>query len=231
MIRTASVLAALLLMLGASAMADVYNEDFEGGTNSAGWTYGNSADVIEVSGGNPGYWLHNPNLDTFGPILRTDFYAANFTGNYRDMGVMNITFDGRTDVAAVPINMTVLLRSTNGTPANYDDDDYAYFPGEIIPQPGEGWLSYDFVVPSQSTDAVPAGWFGGWSGDLENFRPGIDWNDVITNVDRVEIWWWHPAYSGIFRSWDVGVDNITIIGEDVSPVEHSTWGSIKDLYK
>ena len=47
-------------------------------------------------------------------------------------------------------------------------------------------------------------------GDAENFRPGIDWNDVITNVDRVEFWWIHPAYFAIIQGWDVGVDNVSV---------------------
>jgi len=168
--------------------------------------------VVQATGGNPGQWLNNPSLDTFAPILTTDEGVADFTGDYRAMGVTSITFDARTDYIdfpPVPINMSVLLRDTKGT-ASVDDDDYAYFPGEIIPQPGEGWLHYDFTIPSASLDDVPNGWFGGWVGDGENFRPGVTWGDVITSVDVLEIWWFHPAYFGIFQNWNVGIDNLTI---------------------
>lgn len=127
-----------------------------------------------------------------------------FVGDYRAAGVTHITLDARTDFAAFGAGgrqMSVLLRNTNGTP---NDDDYAYYAGPLVPQVGEGWKHFDFEIPSQSTDAVPAGWSGGWVGDGENFRPGVDWNDVIQNVDRVEIWWLHAAFIAIFHEWRVG---------------------------
>ena len=45
---------------------------------------------------------------------------------------------------------------------------------------------------------------------LYHCRPGVDWNDVITSVDRVAISWLHPAMFAIFAQWDVGMDNISI---------------------
>ncbi len=221
----------ILLCAATLAVADTYVENFEGGTNTAGWTFGNSYDTIESSGGNPGYWFHNDYLITFGPILRCEFYADHFTGNYRSMNVTSISIDGRSDFIewGSTINMSILLRCTNGTPGNYEDDDFAYFTGPMIPQPGEGWKHYRFLIPSQSTDSIPEGWYGGCGIDPENFRPGIDWNDIVVNVDRLEIWWWHPAMIGIIQLWDVGADNITITYEG-SSLECGTWGHIKNLF-
>jgi hypothetical protein len=112
--------------------------------------------------------------------------------------------------------MSILLRDTKGTPTNPDDDDYAYYVGPNVPLFADGWMHFDFAIPSDSTDAVPEGWRGGWSGDPENFRPGVDWNDVITNVDSVEFWWINPSFFAIIAQWEVGVDNISITTEPAS---------------
>jgi len=230
MFRTTLIAAALTLALVPAALADVVVDDFEGGTNLGGWYY-NGGETLESSGGNPGWWLHNAFIDNFAPIFKSGWNVAGFTGDFRAMGVSNFSFDARLDGYSVPIEMSILLRDTNGTPGSVDDDDYAYYPGALLP-PGDGtWVHYDYVIPSQDMSAVPPGWFGGWSGDLENFRPGVDWNDVITNVDRVEIWFWHPAYFGIFTIWDAGLDNITITSSGPVSVESSTWASIKGLYR
>lgn len=119
------------------------------------------------------------------------------------------------DFGAGGRNFSLLLRDTKGTASNPDDDDYAYYVGPLVPQVGQGWVSYDFPVPSQSTESVPAGWTGGWAGDAEHFRPGVDWNDVITHADSVEFWWLNPAFFAIFQQWDVGVDNVRVTSSPV----------------
>ena len=169
MLRTAAFLVSVLLLtVPFVAVAETITEDFEDYTNEYGWTFGNSYDMIESEGGNPGAWLHNDQVYTFGPRLRSDYYAADFTGNFREMGVSMISLDARTDHidwGSMEIEMTILLRDTNGTPGDVDDDDYAYFPGPICPQPGQGWLHYDFEIPSSSTESHPPGWWGGWVGN------------------------------------------------------------------
>jgi hypothetical protein len=204
-----------LLFAAGAARAQTFVDTFEGGVNTAGWTFNSqSPDVIEPAGGNPGAWLHNAGLDTFAPILtNTEGVPSLFTGNLRARGVTSIGVDARTDAATFGAGgrqFSLLLRNTRGTPTNPDDDDYAYFVGPTVPQIGEGWKSFDFNVPSQDTSAVPAGWSGGHAGDPENFRPGVTWNDVITDVDVVEFWWLHPAFFAIFQQWDVGVDNVRV---------------------
>ena len=188
-----------------------HTDDFENGRNDGGWYFIDQGDTIETSGGNPGAWLHQPLYDTFAPILKAD--SGPYVGDYRAMGVTSMEMDARTDAVSIGCKyypFAILLRDTKGTDT-VDDDDYAYtVHANECPQPGQGWVHYNFDIPSQSTDAVPAGWKGGWVGDAENFRSGVDWNDVITSVDRVEVWWFDPAWFGIFQQFDVGAENLTI---------------------
>jgi hypothetical protein len=189
----------------------VTTDDFEAGENIGRWSFIEGADVIETTGGNPGAWLHQPTFDTFAPILQTRGASA-FVGDYRQMGVTQISLDARTDATqfgSAGFQMSLLLRDTKGT-FPVDDDDYAFFVGPQVPQPGQGWVHYDFAIPSASTASVPPGWLGGWAGDPSNFRPGVDWNTVIQSVDRVEIWWLDPQLFAIFQQWNVGADNISI---------------------
>ena len=218
-------LAIVASVCATAAAAQMTVETFEGGVNVAAWTISGS-DLIETTGGNPGFWLRGM-VDTFGPVLANDEDVPSaFMGDFRADGVTTIRVDARTDSMDFPVcgwPFTLLLRDTHGTPG-VDDDDFAYFwdpesangNGELVaPCIGEGWVHYDFDVPSASTDPVPEGWFGGWAGDPENFRPGVDWNDVIVSVDRVEVWWGAPPLLAIFQNWDVGVDNVAI-GDDPS---------------
>lgn len=220
--------AKMLVSLAAAGAATAFGQatltdTFEGGVNVGGWTFNSfNPDTLMQNGGNPGWWLRNDFLDTFAPITTTTFGVNSpFVGNYRAAGVSQLSIDARTDHAdfgAGGREFSILLRDMNGTPLDYDDDDYAYYVGSLVPQVGEGWLHYDFAIPSQSTDAVPAGWKGGWAGDGENFRPGVDWNDVIQSVEQVEFWWLNPSFFAIFQSWDVGIDNpsVTYVPEPAS---------------
>ena len=208
------LLALLLAGTASSANGNGDTTTFEGGANPQGWSFNVTVpDVIETSGGNPGAWLHNSGIDSFAPILTTGATAAApWIGDYRAQGITKISFDARTDAAtfgAVGRNMSLLLRDTKGTPLP-DDDDYAYYVGPLVPQPGSGWVHYEVPIPSASTAQAPRNWTGGWAGDPANFRPGVEWSDVITNVDRVEIWWIDPSFFAIFQTWNVGVDNLSI---------------------
>ena len=139
-----------------------------------------------------------------------------------------LAFDARTDDTdfgnGTGFSMSIVLRDTKGTP-EVNDDDYAYFVGPNVPLVGAGWNNYDFTIPSADTTAVPTGWKGGWVGDAENFRPGIDWNDVIQSVDRVEIWWIDPAFFAIFQGWDVGLDSIAFHAAGSAVVRNGLGGN------
>jgi hypothetical protein len=230
-----AVALALGLGAGSASIAAVYTEDFEGGTNEAGWSFIPGGDILESTGGNPGWWLHQPLYDTFAPILKSAWVNPTpFAGDYRASNVSRISFDAQTlglDFGdGTGFNMALLLRDTNGTPANFDDDDYAYTIGPNVPVVGQGWVRYDFAIPSQSNDAVPAGWLGGWPGDCASFRPGVTWPSFITNIDRVEMWWIDPCLFAILQIWDVGADNIEIEYGGATAANESTWGRIKALF-
>lgn len=203
---------ALLLLPLLLAQSGSSTDEFTAGANPNGWNFA-SFDVLEATGGNPGGWLHVSNLDTYYPILETGASAAApWVGDLRASGVVRIAFDAitlRTDFNTFGNPMTVLLRDTKGT-FDVSDDDYAYALGDEMPLVGAGWKHFEFAVPSRSTTAVPPGWKGGWAGDGDSFRPGVDWNDLIVAVDRVEVWWNDPTYFSIFQNWEAGVDNLTI---------------------
>lgn len=210
--HTSFSLVALTLLASTTIAQDAF-EPFEGGMNEGAWSFRvTTPDVIETSGGNPGGWLHNSQIDSFAPMCVNTASSSCFTGDFRAKGVTSIEVDAITNTTNFPVmgfEFSLLLRDTKGT-SNVNDDDYAYFVGPEIPLPGAGWKSFSFSVPSASTAATPAGWSGGWVGDCCGFRPGVDWNDVITNVDQIEFWWLNPSFFAIFQQWNVGVDNIRL---------------------
>ena len=188
--------------------------------------------MIETTGGNPDSWLHNDNIQNFAVIFKSAYDTPMFTGNYETMGVTEITFDARLDNENIPMYMSILLRSGKGTPADADDDDYVYSILGLIPQTPSEWESYTALIPSGSMETLPGGWSGGYSGDLENLRPGVSWNDVVTTIDRVEIWFWYPPFFGIFRTWDAGIDNVCITTEPGGvATEEASWGSLKTNFR
>src|SRR5262249_11147973 len=93
---TAFVIGASTAFAGQTAV-----ETFTGGSNQGGWTYGLATQVIEPSGGNPGAYLHEPSIDTFGPEPHTALGTSSFfTGDYRakrvqSFGVDVITFSAQ----------------------------------------------------------------------------------------------------------------------------------------
>ncbi len=226
------------LTLPAIAHGTTFTDDFEGGTNLAGWSFIEGADVITPAGGNPGAWLHQQVYDTFGPSLECAYANPTpFVGDYRANGVTSIGVDLQILRTDFPVggdeafSVVLLLRNARGTPDDISDDDWAYYIGPLIPEVGGGWQHVDFVIPSQSNDAVPAGWHGGSVDDCENFRAGVTWHDVITKVDRVEFLFLHPCFFAIFQQWDVGADNVSITYEVPTAVEGASWGGIKSLYR
>jgi hypothetical protein len=211
-------LVAGLALSSAPAFADTFTETFDNGSNVGGWLYGGPGETIESSGGNPGWYLHSPSIDTFAPQPRTSGPDSVFTGNFQDRNVSVIGIDLITiavDFSAADRPLTLMLVSAAGTPGDPSDDWAAYFIGpQNVPVPGDGWVSFSFNVPSQSP-APPPGWqtiaFGPNS-------PPPNWNALITDVDEVRFFYGDPTNLFIFQMWDVGLDNVTITA-DVVPVE------------
>jgi hypothetical protein len=173
-------LACLLLWLLAAgpAAAQSYVETFDE-TNEGGWAYGGPGETIETSGGNPGAYLHSPSIDTFAPSPGTTLPGSLYSGDYRSRGVAAISVDLITiavDFSAEGRPLTVMLVSDNDTPGDSSDDWAAYFVGpDNIPLPGEGWLSYNFAIPS-AEPTLPDNWNLLQLGP--NSPPAPDWNDV-----------------------------------------------------
>ena len=212
--KTIKVLAVSTLLGATSAALGATTTDtFDPGSNTANWQMG--ADFIDPNGGNPGAHLHAVGLDTFGPRVGSDPTTTNdFTGNLRAKGVTSMGIDVIVNSTQFPIggdafSLTLLLRNTRGTPDDFSDDDFAWFAAGEIPQPGAGWQHYNFPLDAAST-TLPAGWSGGSADDPENFRPGVTWNDIVTQADIVEFNYLKPGFFAIFQQWDTGVDNISV---------------------
>jgi hypothetical protein len=199
----------IALLVGASVHAgNTIVETFDGGSNLGGWTYGSPNGFIDPAGGNPGAYFHDPFVDTFAPQPHTT-QPSIFTGDYRAGEVTSVGIDLIThsvDFSAGDRPLSVLLVSDNSTPADFDDDWAAYMIGPAnIPLPGEGWMSYDFIIPSQS-QTLPAGWGTLQFGPDSPVNP--DWNDVITNVTELRFFYGDPTFFFIFQGWNVGFDNV-----------------------
>ncbi len=195
-----------------TASADNYVETFTGGSNAGGWWWGTGGEVIEGSGGNPGEFLRDSFLDTFAPQLGTLLGKASaFTGDFASRNVTKVGVDLKlfhVDFSAEGRPLSLILRSTNGTPEDFDDDWGAYVVGDAnIPLVGQGWLSYEFEVPSQSA-TLPAGWKIIQYGPTSPANP--EWSDLITSVDQVVFFYGDPDFFFIFQMWDVGADNVRI---------------------
>lgn len=228
--KTLVIACGLLTACFGAASALVFTDDFENGRNTGGWTYFAPNEEIETTGGNPDAWLHAWQLDTFAPRPRTTL-ESNFTGDFRSRGVSAIGIDLITiavDFSAAERPLTLMLYSDNGTPGDPDDDWAAYTLGPDIPEPGDGWQSYQFNVPSGET-SLPAGWLTVPLGPDSPADP--DWNDVITNVSALGFFYGDPTFVFIFQNWDVGMDNVSITYESAVPVETVSWGAVKNLYR
>lgn len=201
--------AAVVLMCVGGALGATFVEEFTGGTNVGLWTFGGAMSG-QPSGGNPDWYRRVDNLDTFAPQLRTQGDSI-FTGDYRARKVTLLGVDLKTfavDFSAAERPLTLMLVEDNGTPGDSSDDWAAYTIGALdVPVPGQEWTSYSFVVPSQSA-TLPAGWATQIYGPNSPANP--DWNQVITDVDRVVFFYGDPELFFIFQQWTLGVDNVRI---------------------
>ena len=115
-----SILLTTLASVGLAAAAPpgshTFSENFEGGNNTGGWTFGNAFfERIEPAGGNPGAFLRNDFLDTFAPSARTTLGVDSpFVGDYRARGVSLVEADlvlFAVDFSADGRPLTVILES------------------------------------------------------------------------------------------------------------------------
>ena len=230
--HTALFLSLCVVFATTTASADTFIESFEGGSNEGNWTFGSPNGAIEPFGGNPMAYFHDSFLDTFAPRPRTAFGAASeFTGDYREKGVTSVGIDlilFAVDFSAEGRPLTVMLISDNSTPADFSDDWAAYLIGpDNVPLVGEGWLSYDFDIPSQS-ETLPLGWQTVVLGPNSPVDP--DWNDVITDVAQLRYFYGDPTFFFIFQVWDLGMDNPRITtAADACPADFDGNGAVEAL--
>jgi hypothetical protein len=137
LLAVAAALVATQVLSGGTTIV----EDFEDGTNEAGWTWGTGNELIVPDFGNPDAYLTDLTLVTFTPIASTGLgVSSEFTGNYRQRGVISvgidlIIFDSNLPYGNRPL--TLILYNYNGTPFNFDDDFGAFFIGDKdVPDPG-----------------------------------------------------------------------------------------------
>jgi hypothetical protein len=198
-------------------------ETFTGGGNEGAWSLSGGG-IVESRGGRSDEFLHEDYVDTFAPWGQTEWGVASmFTGNYRAQDVIALAAEFRIFSVSVTVAerpMSLVLVSDPGTPLDPTDDLFVSYVGpENIPMPG-GWHSYEFDVPSDSPvlpfprsqiEGEP-GWVA-TRGDM--FTPVRDpdaaWNAVIEDVDQVIFWFHDPRYFAIIQSWNVGMDNPSLI--------------------
>ncbi len=192
-------LIAMLALVASNASAQDYVETFTGGVNAGGWTYGNTIEGIDNTGGNPGAFLHNSLMDTFAPQLSTTTASNPFHGDWRAKGVESFGLDLKTFSTNFPYQREVSLMLTDGSCTVYRVGT------EFVPQVGAGWDSHEIAVDSAST-TMPAGWLTLGS----CAAPDVAWNSVITNVTEVRIFYGDPLFFFIFDQWNIGADNMRI---------------------
>ena len=207
------ILAVAVWFAGSVLAGQTFVESFDGGSNQGGWIWGSPGSSIAPNGGNPGPYLSSGLLDTFAPQPRTSLVGSVFTGDLRARRVSAIGIDLITTSANTTGGrpLTLMLIHDNQTPGNPLDDTAAYLMGPNIPHVGQGWLSYDFTVPSQEI-ALPAGWLLLNMGNIED--PAIhSWVEVTQDVDQLRFFYGDPTFFFIFQQWFVGLDNPRITEE------------------
>jgi hypothetical protein len=207
--------ALLLLVLAPLASAQSFVETFTGGSNTGGWTW-DSCDTLPSSGGNPGGYLRQNCLDTFACQPHTTDPSSVFCGDWRGRGVGHFGVDLTTDHTHFPFQRELHLILSDGSRSVFVGH------GELdgVPQVTDGWKSLDFVIDAQSTTLPP-----GWEVLVGSGNDDADWNQVITSVSEVRLFYGYPLDFFVFDQWHTGLDNVRI-GEELGGVYcHSTANS------
>ncbi|MFT7484270.1 MAG: hypothetical protein ACI9F9_000110 [Candidatus Paceibacteria bacterium] len=197
----------LITLLASTATAQNYVETFDGDVNAGGWTFGNTIEGIDATGGNPGAFLHNTVIDTYAPQCRTTTANNPFHGDWRAMGVNSFGIDFNSIAVQFPYQREATLMLSNGSCTIY------WLGTEFIPQVGTGWKSFDYAIDSAST-SMPAGWlpYGSCT------DPDTAWNTVMSNVTEVRIFYGDPTFFFIFDQWNVGMDNARLLTATGTPL-------------
>jgi len=220
-ITTFTSASALLITVAAfttpTAQADIISRtaDFEniepGEDPQQGWTLGVADEFVDfLPNGN--HFLHGE-IDNWGVTLHSKRNGTNpWVGDkdYRSEGVVGFELTVAA-IAQFPTarKLTIFLMDDNGTP-NDVADDFGFY--HTINQ----WYffqanprTYQFLIPSWETgDTPPDGWFPyAVNGEIP---PDISWDQVITNVDRLDVGFWRPDFFYIFQTHEFAIDNVRI---------------------
>jgi hypothetical protein len=215
MFRTPALLCAALTFTGI-ANAQVWQEEFTGGSNEGGWEiWWNNYNTIEASGGSPGEYLRLDNslgglTCHFLEIFPTS-WPASFSGDWRAAGIDRIGLDVNLAAGATTGmgEWTIKIANDAGTPGDDADDCFIEFVSSQLPPQSSGWQSFEFAVPTSET-SIPFGWSVG--GPCAGTTSAI-WNSVITDVSyfRIKMDTDPLAFCNFF-TWDFGVDNLRVEG-------------------
>lgn len=208
-----AILCALVFAVPAGAApTTTVSEPFDGPLDQATWRLG-TLDRIDAAGGNPGSYLHNPQLDSAVPSpVYVGPLPSPFFGDYRAANVTSLGLDVVVYAASIGVDnkrpLSIVLTSDMGTPDDASDDCDVYTVGsKNVPRPGAPWRSYEFRVPSGAT-TLPNGWIV--RGACGGLSANDAWNAVITNVTRVAFPFADPDTLWFFQIWDLGIDNVRI---------------------
>ena len=209
--RTAILATALALVLVQQASAQSFVETFDAGSNVGGWTAAGTDQVLP-DGGHPGAFLNSTVL-AYTPAVRSSSPSSPFTGDLRAKGVRSLGVDLR---VLAPLSLfggwrelTLVLGIEQGAPGTWTDDVLVAVNLGFAPRPGEGWRSFDLLIPSDSTTIPPSWYCPGSSPD-----PDAQWNQVVTNVSYVMFYVGQLEQPYFLQdTWDLGIDNVRVSDE------------------
>lgn len=241
--RTLMTLIALALILALSTVAvaqtGIY-EDFEDGAIDGEWRWTGS-DFIESTGGNPysygtSYEFWEPTPTYFG-----GWDAPGWTGDYNAMGVTGFSIDVMTISTQNRFfdeyPLFLAIQNHMGTPDDISDDVFVYANPYTYNAPGAGtgWHRYEWDIPSDFVGGpgeCPAGWSGGNWADWNNLPDGMTWQDMMTNVGRLEVRTLSFGDFAAYNPYHMGADNVELYyTTGTVPTENASWGSVKSMFR
>jgi hypothetical protein len=199
---TAAALAFLAFMPGWARVVITVAEDFEITLEDTVWRTG-PGDEIVPTGGNPGAFLHATAVETTIPFIATDVYSI-FTGPYTQMGVVGLGIDVNVFSASGDIGNRRVWLGLVGSNCELA------LPGQDVSQPGSGFRSYTFNVPSWKLN-MPGKWVA--LGDCADWPRDVAWG-TLSWVGAVRFYLGDPGATYAPQTWDIGFDNPRIMLRD-----------------
>ncbi|MEN8006134.1 MAG: hypothetical protein ABFS42_03925 [Candidatus Krumholzibacteriota bacterium] len=231
----------LIAVFAVNAMADEFVDTFDAGAGpwaSPPWAYG----TVPATGG---AWDDGPYLSLTGNPMRTNPMprtfaggispAEMFHGNYRLAGVTSVGVDVIVLAPAyAPYDMPgCLFFYSDLDNADGDDDQFWYYLTDKLPQPGDGWVSFDAPMDA-SSDTAPAGWLLG-DATPGTPPPAANWSVAVQNVSMFGFYFGDFDGGGFGTQvgfTNVGCDNFRITyGSAPVGVEEESWGGVKALFR